>query len=368
MNHLVYFTFGGQEGSVYATQVKQLLNYWCKRHGWKVTLIQIADDRNFNDLDLAIEQIFIKRKSKLLFSFQFKAYLRTIKKELQFRPEDTLYFNSRGASAFLIATKFIEVYNLDVQCNNLDVRGTIKEFKISNFRKLFYLYFKNKTKKALKKATSITTVTSNLKEHLLSSFNINPQAKINVNPTLSILENSFKSNKKNIAYIGKIAWIDSKTFVDQLLKINKLFLPHGWNISIIGNSSGSFGLETHGVKIVERMTPDELAEYITNYHTGIVLRDNSIINKVAAPCKISDYLCLGMPVIYSGEIGSLKDFTAQFPECKKFIVHINEFENNARVEQHLAINQDDLSLLSMNAQKYFGVEAVIDRYITIFNS
>lgn len=368
MNHLVYFTFGGQEGSVYATQVKQLLNYWCKRHGWKVTLIQIADDRNFNDLDLTIEQIFIKRKSKLLFSFQFNAYLRTIKKELQFRPEDTLYFNSRGASAFLIATKFIEVYNLDVQCNNLDVRGTIKEFKISNFRKLFYLYFKNKTKKALKKATSITTVTSNLKEHLISSFNINPQAKINVNPTLSILKNSHDTNKKDIAYIGKIAWIDPSLFVEQILKINKLFLSQGWNISIIGNSSGSFGLENYGLKIVDRMTPEELAEYITHYHSGIVLRDSSIINKVAAPCKISDYLCLGMPIIYSGEIGSLKDFKDLYPECSKYLVHIDELVNEQRILDHIKINQEELKYLSDKAQTYFGVNAVIERYIEIFNS
>lgn len=116
------------------------------------------------------------------------------------------------------------------------------------------------------------------------------------------------------------------------------------------------------------MSPIELDKMISSYHTGLVLRDSSIVNKVAAPCKISDYLCLGMPVIYSGEIGSLKDFKNLYPECAKYIKHIDELKTKKQIDIHTNITQDEMKKLSEKAQHYFGVESVIDSYINFFNS
>ena len=369
MNHLIYFTFGEQSGSVYATQVKQLLNHWSRREDWKVTLIQIADEENFTELDPTVDRIYVKRKFKFLLPFQKSDYNSQIRKLLNIDLSDKLYFTSRGSSAFLLASYFIDNQKLNVKCNNLDVRGTIEEYKLSKSRRLLYPYIRYRLRKVLHKTTSVTTVTSNLKEHLQEDYDIkNPKLKINVNPTLSILSYSHHENKKDIAFIGKIAWIKPEQFVEQIKKINNLFSQQGWSISLIGNSSGTFGLVEEGIKIVERMTPLELEEYIKRYHSGIVLRDASIINKVAAPCKISDYLCLGMPVIYSGEIGSLKDFIDKYPQCSKYIVHVNEINNIDKVIDHINIKQQELSELAQIAQGYFGVNAVIDRYISIFNS
>lgn len=369
MNHLIYSTFGEQSGSVYATQVKQLLNHWSRKEGWKVTLIQIADEENFTELDSTVDRIYVKRKFKLLLPFQKSDYNNQIRKMLEIDLSDKLYFTSRGSSAFLLASYFIDNQKLNVKCNNLDVRGTIEEFKLSRSRRLLYPYIRYRLRKVLHKTTSVTAVTSNLKEHLLEDYNIkNPKLKINVNPTLSILNYSHHDNKKDIAFIGKIAWIKPEQFVEQIKKVNNLFSQQGWSISLIGNSSGTFGLEDEGIKIVERMTPLELEEYIKRYHSGIVLRDSSIVNCVAAPCKISDYLCLGMPIIYSGEIGSLKDFTSKYAQCSKYIKHVDDINNAKDVKDHLEINQQELKELSEIAQGYFGVNAVIDRYISIFDS
>src|SRR5690625_1892071 len=127
MKHLIYTTFGEQNGSVYSTQVKQLLNFWSKRKNWKVTLIQIADQEDFSDLVEEVEQIYIKRRFKLLFSFHRDIYIKEINQKLCISLEDTLYFNSRGESAYIISSNYIKKKGLNPKCNNIDIRGTIEE-------------------------------------------------------------------------------------------------------------------------------------------------------------------------------------------------------------------------------------------------
>src|SRR5690606_18322272 len=126
-NHLIYITFGEQNGSVYATQVKQLLNYWSLKIDWRVTLIQIADEENLKDLNPNVQKIYIKRKFKLLLLNHKKSYLKEINENLNLQLSDNIFFNSRGGSAYLVASSYIKTYNIAPVCNNLDVRGTIEE-------------------------------------------------------------------------------------------------------------------------------------------------------------------------------------------------------------------------------------------------
>lgn len=369
MNHLIYATFGEHSGSVYATQVIQLLNYWSKRKNWKVTLIQIADEKYFDDLDSEVNYIYIKRYFKLLLPSQKKKYIELIKKQILLDSKDNLYFNSRGELIYSLISSFIKAYDINYICNNFDIRGTTEEFKISATRYLIYFYFKFRLNRTLRNASSITTVTSNLRDHILENNNlVKENVKLKVVPTLSTFQHVFSKNRANIAYIGKIAWINPKIFESQILKIEKLFKKKNWTISIIGNSTGTLGLEAHGIHFIDRMSPQELNEKINDYHTGLVLRDRSIINRVAAPCKISDYLCLGMPIIYSGEIGSIKDFKDLFPECSKYIKHVDELNSQKDVDNHIKITQEEMLELSEKAQGYFGVNSVIDSYIDFFNS
>ena len=40
---------------------------------------------------------------------------------------------------------------------------------------------------------------------------------------------------------------------------------------------------------------------------GLVIRDDNIVNQVAAPTKIAEYLTAGVSMLYAGNIGILKD-------------------------------------------------------------
>lgn len=367
MKHLVYFTFGEQNGNVYSTQVIQLLNHWSEREGWKITLVQIADTLNFGELKANIHPIFIKRKFKMLLPFQTEYYSSKVLKQLFFDELDDVFFTSRSTSAFSIARSIQLKVSSRVKCNNLDIRGTIEEVKLRPFRKLMYSFIRFSFNRKLQHANSITTVTSNLKNYLEQEYYKGKEVKIDIVPTLSVFSYSEGGSRKNMAYIGKIAWISSFDFVSGICRVNDFIKRYDWNVVVIGNQSANLGLEKYGIQFVDRMTPSKLSEFIKSFYCGLVLRDSSIINKVAAPCKISDYLCLGMPIIFSGSIGSLDDFISLYPDCSRFVLNVDNLDDEEKISEFMSFRTEDFVYLSNVAKSYFGVNSVIDRYISIFS-
>lgn len=56
--------------------------------------------------------------------------------------------------------------------------------------------------------------------------------------------------------------------------------------------------------------PSEVAATLVGVDFGFLLRDNSVVNQVASPLKLRDYLGAGVRVVVSGEIGVLHDVPA----------------------------------------------------------
>lgn len=59
--------------------------------------------------------------------------------------------------------------------------------------------------------------------------------------------------------------------------------------------------------ILKSVPHEEMKYYLRMTHVGIVIRDNSIVNHVAAPTKIAEYLTSGISILYSGDIGIITD-------------------------------------------------------------
>lgn len=369
MNHLLYITYGENSGNVYRTQVIELLNSWIKKPNWKVSLIQVANDEMFEGLDEKVDRVFIKRKNKILLGSDIKCYCKEIIETDIFKHSDKIYFNSRGYFAYNISLKLIEKYGINYKINNLDIRGISEELKYSISRYVLYPLINKYYKNTIKQASSITTVSGNLKTYLLDKYELKDNyTKIKVIPTLSIMQYKVGNNiKSNLAYVGKIAWIKKKVFAKKIKQIETLFLGRNWKIKIIGAPKSIKGLTSNGIIYVDRMSPSKLYSFLLSFHSGIVLRDSSIVNRVAAPCKISDYLCLGIPIIFSGEIGSLKDFTELYPDNAKYISNLLDLEKDKeKLMRFIAISEDDRKVLSNKAIAYFGVSSVVDSYIDYF--
>jgi len=59
------------------------------------------------------------------------------------------------------------------------------------------------------------------------------------------------------------------------------------------------------------ITPAEVGAVLGAYDHGILLRGNSVTNRVSSPTKFAEYLAAGLPVIISGHIGDLTAITVR---------------------------------------------------------
>jgi hypothetical protein len=367
MNHLVYCTFGEEKSSVYETQVIQLLNYIVLNYDWKVTIIQISNNSIFYNLDERVNKIHIKRKHKLPVLCDFSRYAYDMNKYLININSDTVFFNSRGYFAFAATSKYISRYKIKHVKNNLDIRGISEEAKEGYSSLPKYLYLDLFFKKTIKTATSIHCVSSSMVEYIKKKYRTTDKVIFHVIPTLSIFNCSNSQIDRRMVFIGNIAWISRIDFITMIKKIHEIIYANGYSIDAIGSKKV---LELNDyVRFVGRISPKLLSEIVGKYSAGIILRDDSIVNKVSSPCKISDYLCSGLPVIYSGSIGSIEDLKHNSPELEQYLInYVDVKTNSGRIEKLFNIGIDERKFISKIAHRYFGIEEVSKKMLHILES
>lgn len=97
--------------------------------------------------------------------------------------------------------------------------------------------------------------------------------------------------------------------------------------------AGRFGLEEKGLLITSCKSYD-LADYYVKAHYAFILRDNSLVNRVANPTKLIEYLFYGLiPIVWNPMIGdynelgyecvNLRDFNVSNLKAAKSVVNRN---------------------------------------------
>ena len=61
--------------------------------------------------------------------------------------------------------------------------------------------------------------------------------------------------------------------------------------------------------MVKEVPHNDVKYYLRITDVGIVIRDSNIVNRVAAPTKIAEYVTSGVQLLYSGKIGILSDLS-----------------------------------------------------------
>jgi glycosyltransferase involved in cell wall biosynthesis len=112
--------------------------------------------------------------------------------------------------------------------------------------------------------------------------------KWQVNGSFAILFRTFKEKVGNVHFL--ILSDGKKVFVDIFKKIG------------ISDRDYSIYSAKH----------EEVPDYASAGDVGVLVRDNSIVNKVASPAKFGEYLALGMPVIVTKGLGDTEDIVKKY--------------------------------------------------------
>lgn len=192
---------------------------------------------------------------------------------------------------------------------------------------------------AVNKSINIICVTNNMKKYFVDLYHISSD-KAKVLPIfdqLDFQEKSFWGRPLRAIYSGGIQpW----QCIDETIQfIKQTAGTLHW--TVLSNNPDYFRKELQGVNFkygidINSVDPDQVCTYYQKSDLGIVLRDDSIVNRVACPTKLIDYLHYGLiPVVKSPRIGDFYDFGYNYLYVKNY-------------EQSRSISQDYLNKMSIN--------------------
>ncbi len=111
-----------------------------------------------------------------------------------------------------------------------------------------------------------------------------------------------------------------------------------------------YGLNDCPRVILNSVLPDELAPYYALAHYGFLLRDVHVLNRVANPTKIVEYLYFGMtPIVKYEWIGDYKALGYEYISCSDDLSGLQRKKSsvNAKLLQEVRCSSDSEARLSM---------------------
>ena len=330
---IVYVVYREDNTMVFNSQVLEYLNIMKKEH--EVSLMVFRNHVNFfkktkveNKISKYVDNYVTLPSLPPLSMKQLDFDASRLRRNLKpkYKKDKTLLIICRGELATYIANKaFSEYKNKNIFFDN---RGLpIEELEMRN--ESSYIFKKNKEVKlkatlyAKDNSDIYSFVTNNLREYLLEKYNYSKDKPFFIMPTLSLNEEideeelegikkeiNYEEENFYVTYIGSIAaWQNVDQIFDLFKRIKKeipnailIFLTNG-EIKLPQSLSTSLKKSI----IIKSASHKQVKNYLQLSSVGLVLRNDDIVNKVAAPTKIAEYLTSNTPIIYDGEIGIIED-------------------------------------------------------------
>lgn len=167
--------------------------------------------------------------------------------------------------------------------------------------------------------------------------------------SFKLISEEQKDTKVEIIYSGNMQiWQN----IDLMLKSIKMIDDERINFTILTGEPVKFskkvlefGIPRNRIKVLS-VKPDELEGYYIKSNYGFVLRDDIIVNKVACPTKIIEYLNYGIiPIVLSEKIGDFNELGYEFISIEQLnsnIVKKKSIRNIEIVNKILEKNSFDL--------------------------
>jgi hypothetical protein len=337
---LVYLVYREDNVMVYESQVLEYLRAMKEKYLFdSIELIVFRHEQNLTKKDEVEERIhrYID-KAMTFWSFpvisilQLNVNAARLKKYLitSYSKNEQVSVICRGDLAAYIGIRAFKDYpNSRILYDN---RGlSYEESVMSHARNLIHKINRNVKRKALLRSKDhcdmYNFVTNAMREYMIQKYNFSPSRPYTIIPTLyhaeSVSEKEFRtiSNKERIgpndyviSYIGSTAaWQSTKQLIEIIRKIGEKYLSAHFFILSNGQIQELQSLPEHirNRVILKSVPHKEMKYYLKMTQIGIVIRDNNIVNHVAAPTKIAEYLTSGVTILYSGDIGIINDLRSK---------------------------------------------------------
>jgi len=238
------------------------------------------------------------------------------------------YIYTRDCISFLCAEKIARKHNLT---HIYDVRGVpAYEAKCKGGKKIIYSFFyRYLESNAIKKADKISCISSKMGEWIYRTkgrkdFVVIPSCVSEIWGNIDYetrIKNrgkfQYSEDNKVICYVGDISkWQRIPSIIDlfkNIIKKNKkfrfLFIIN--NTDYVKKISKKMGLSNEYFNCLNCLQ-DEVVNYLKASDAGIIMRDNILINNVASPLKIGEYLSCGLPVILTKGIGDFSELIDKY--------------------------------------------------------
>ncbi|MGL5054422.1 MAG: hypothetical protein ACRC54_01890 [Fusobacteriaceae bacterium] len=213
---------------------------------------------------------------------------------------------------------FFEKLKNDIK---IDIHGAVVEEMSFNKKEIKSKILGILEKKMFNTLTHVIFVNNKMKDFYCKKYKNLNNDKIIILPIMdeNLLygeENSIQleGKKINIIYCGNLQkWQN----IDLMLKKLKEVENEMYNYIFLTNEKEKFleKLEEVGLKnyFLDSVDPSDLKQYYEKAHYGLLLRDEHILNSVANPTKLTEYLSYGIiPIVKFEEIGDYKELGYEY--------------------------------------------------------